>query len=71
MNNVDHPTHYNQHSIEVIDIIRNSMSEAEYKGFLKGNVIKYICRSEYKNNEIEDLQKADWYLTKLIQSINL
>ena len=71
MSNVDHPTHYNQHSIEVIDIIRNSMSEAEYKGFLKGNVIKYICRSEYKNNEIEDLQKADWYLTKLIQSINL
>lgn len=67
---VDHPSHYNQGKIETIEIIKSSMNKEQYKGFLKGNILKYICRSEFKENELEDLQKAQWYLNELIGSFN-
>lgn len=51
--------------METIDLIQNSMSVEQFKGFLKGNVLKYVCRSEFKGNENEDLEKAMWYLHKL------
>ena len=69
-NKVDHPRHYNQGKIETIEIIKSSMNKEQYKGFLKGNILKYICRSEFKENELEDLQKAQWYLNELIGSFN-
>ena len=66
MSNVDHPKHYNTNGIECIDGIKASMSKEQYCGFLKGNVIKYLWRYEHKNKPTEDLQKANWYLEKLI-----
>jgi hypothetical protein len=62
MSNVNHPTHYNQGTIEVIDYVKDSLTDEEYLGFIKGNVIKYIARANYKNGT-EDLEKAHWYLT--------
>ena len=41
------------------------MSKEAFKGFLKGNCIKYIYRYENKNGA-EDLRKAEWYLLRLI-----
>ena len=67
---VNHPSHYNMGKIETIDLIKDSLSFEGYKGFLKGNIIKYIARYEYKGNELEDLQKAKWYLDKLIEELN-
>ena len=64
--NVDHPSHYNHGTIEVIDAI-----EDWNLGFNKGNAIKYIARSEYKGNEIEDLEKAVWYLNREIKNKKL
>lgn len=66
--NVNHPNHYTQNGNkkETIEEIRESMSDEEYKGFLKGNIIKYISRCEYKGKTVEDLQKAEWYLKRLI-----
>ena len=64
--NVDHPSHYNQGTYEVIDVI-----EDWNLGFNKGNAIKYIARSEYKGNEIEDLEKAVWYLNREIENKKL
>ena len=64
--NVDHPSHYNQGTYEVIDVI-----EDWNLGFNKGNAIKYIARSEYKGNEIEDLEKAVWYLNREIKNKKL
>jgi hypothetical protein len=64
--NVNHPSHYTQGSIECIDAIEEST-----KGLLGisavcvANVIKYIWRYKFKNG-IEDLKKARWYLDKLI-----
>ena len=64
--NVDHPSHYNQGTIEVIDAI-----EDWNLNFCLGNAIKYIARSEYKGNEIEDLEKAVWYLNREIENKKL
>lgn len=56
-NNVEHPSHYNQGLYEVIDVIN------DWKlNFNLGNAIKYIARADYKNNAIEDLKKAVFYL---------
>ena len=63
--NVNHPQHYNQTGMETIDVLKNSMKPSEFKGFLKGNIIKYVSRCDYKNNAIEDLEKAEWYINKL------
>lgn len=65
---VNHPNHYTQGDIECIDAIKASMSIEAYNGFLKGNVIKYIWRYQNKGNLVEDLNKANWYLNKLIES---
>lgn len=57
MNNVEHPSHYNQGKYEPIEVINDWRL-----GFQLGNVIKYIARAEYKNNALEDLKKARFYL---------
>lgn len=61
---VNHPNHYNSYSREVIDTMQGSMTAEEFKGYLKGNVMKYINRYQFKNG-VEDLKKAQWYLNKL------
>lgn len=59
------PKHYMQGSHECIDEIRAMLSPEEFRGFLKGNVIKYRYRANLKNGE-EDLAKADNYAYYLI-----
>jgi len=66
---VNHPPHYNQHGVECIDAIRATTGD-NFKDYLKGNIIKYLWRFDYKGNPIEDLQKAKWYLDKLINEQN-
>lgn len=63
-NNVVHPSHYNRTSVEVIDTLRGMMTDDEYRGFLIGNVVKYISRYSLKNG-IEDIKKAKYYLSLL------
>ena len=57
--NVNHPSHYTDGKIEVIDFI-----EDKGLNFHRGNAVKYIARAGKKDpaKEIEDLQKAVWYL---------
>ena len=57
---VDHPSHYNQ-GIETIEYI-----ESWSMNFNIGNVIKYVTRAGYKNDKLEDLKKARWYLDREI-----
>ena len=61
---VDHPPHYNQSGIECIDAIMAATDEV-FEYYLQGNIIKYLWRYRYKNG-VEDLKKAQWYLSKLI-----
>jgi len=64
---VNSPPHYNDGEIECIDAIEASMTKEAFRGYLKGNMLKYIWRYENKGGK-EDLDKADWYLTKLRRS---
>jgi hypothetical protein len=62
---VNHPPHYNHAGIECIDAIRAALTPEEFRGYCKGNNLKYTWRERYKNRT-EDLQKAAWYLNKLL-----
>ena len=59
------PDHYKDSEIECIDAIESSMSQEAFKGYLKGSIIKYVWRYEKKNG-LEDLNKARWFLARLI-----
>lgn len=66
---VNHPPHYNKGDQEVIEIISDQCHPVDgYRGFLMGNVLKYVCRHPHKGTELVDLQKAEWYLKKLIDT---
>jgi len=63
------PKHYNSGNIECIDAIEESMSSHAFKGYLKGNCMKYLWRYDYKGKQVEDLQKAGWYLRRLTDMV--
>ncbi len=65
--NVNNPTHYTG-EVECIEAIKSSMSNESFKGYIKGNIIKYIWRYERKNGA-EDLLKAQWYVNRLVKEI--
>lgn len=56
---VNHPPHYTSHpsGVECIEI-------TEHMGFNLGNALKYIWRADLKNDAIEDLRKARWYINR-------
>lgn len=58
---VNNPAHYKVGGIETIDFI-----EAKKLGYNLGNVVKYLTRADHKGNKLEDLRKAQWYLTREI-----
>ena len=61
---VNHPKHYNTGKYEVIDVI-----EDWNLNFALGNAVKYIARCNYKENKLQDLKKALWYLQHEIDKI--
>lgn len=66
MDNVNHPSHYTQGRVEVIDVIEDATKGAGgFEGYCLGNVVKYVMRYRGKNG-VEDLRKARWYLNRLI-----
>ena len=66
--NVNNPVHYNQAGIECIDAIEAATGDG-YEYYLQGNIIKYLWRYRYKNG-VEDLKKAQWYLSELIDVVS-
>ena len=65
---VNQPSHYTSGSIECIDAIEAALTPVEFRGFCKGNNIKYIWRSNLKGNHDQDIAKAQWYLGRLDKS---
>ena len=63
---VNHPQHYTQGKYETIEVIESITGE-HYRGYLVGNIIKYLTRYNLKNG-LEDLEKAKWYLEELIHT---
>lgn len=67
--NVNHPAHYTAGGIECIEAIKASMTPEEFYGYLKGNALKYMWRYRHKGKPREDLQKAEWYLHRLLNEL--
>ena len=68
---VNSPSHYTSGRMEAIDIIEDAISTAPTpgKGFLQAQVLKYILRLWLKDSPVEDAKKAEWYLRRLIASL--
>ena len=66
---VNSPSHYTSGKQEVIDIIEGAVKDAPSTiyGMLQGQVLKYMLRVWLKDNPLEDMKKARWYLDRLIQ----
>ena len=67
VDSVNNPSHY-AGEIECIECIKAQMSHEEFKGYLRGNSVKYMWRYNRKNG-LEDLQKAQWYNNRLQEEI--
>ena len=68
---VNHPKHYASGGIECIDAMKAAFGKAEVASFCKLNAFKYIWRCFHKNDGVEDVDKALWYLNRyreLVQS---
>lgn len=63
---VNEPPHYRQGEIECIDAIKAALTEEEYRGYCKGNVLKYVWREKHKGGN-ESLDKSIWYLKKVLE----
>ena len=68
-NNVNRPAHYLHGKKETIEVIQDCMTDDEYHGYLKGNVLKYVSRYKFKGEPLQDLEKANWYLGRLIMEV--
>lgn len=59
---VNHPAHYKVGGIETADFIL-----AKQLDYWLGNVVKYVSRAQHKGNYLQDLEKAQWYLSRAIE----
>jgi hypothetical protein len=64
MDDVNHPAHYTGGGIECIDAIEAALTPEEFRGFCKGNAMKYAWRERMKGGN-ESLHKAIWYLDRV------
>lgn len=66
---VNHPRHYGGDTeYECIKVLKAWMGDDEYRGFLRGNAIKYLCRVGKKDESVQELKKVKWYVEKLIEA---
>ena len=66
---VNKPEHYNTGSVECIEAIQATLSDEEFKGYCRGNAVKYLWRCMYKGKSKQDLEKARWYLERLLDTL--
>ena len=62
------PPHYKQGKIECIEAIQSALTEEEFRGYCKGNAMKYIWRERHKGGT-ESIEKAAWYLDYMMQCV--
>lgn len=62
---VNHPKHYTEgRKYETIEVIEDWKLD-----FCLGNALKYISRAGRKNDAVEDLKKAVWYIERRIKQL--
>lgn len=63
---VNHPRHYMFFpDTEAIDIIHGTLTPEEFRGYCKGNALKYRLRAGDKGDTQQDIDKSNWYRNKL------
>lgn len=65
---VNRPAHYTYGGLELIDVLWAKLSPEEFRGYLKGNILKYTIRAEHKGDASQDYAKASWYANRLRES---
>lgn len=64
---VNHPDHYKSGSIECIDAMVECFGKQSTQDFCLLNAFKYLWRCKEKENLVQDIKKANWYLNKYIE----
>ena len=59
---VSRPAHYTSGNVECIDAMKEAFGETDLKAFCRLNAFKYLWRAENKESEVQDIEKAIWYL---------
>jgi hypothetical protein len=68
-NMIEHPEHYGGDTpYECVKVLRAWLTPEQYEGFLRGNALKYLCRVGKKDEAVQELKKAKWYVEKLIET---
>ena len=69
---VNSPSHYTKGRVEAIEIIEDVVAGAPdpVAGYLVGQTLKYLLRSWHKEDAVQDLQKAAWYLSRAISKLS-
>ncbi len=68
---INNPMHYTVGGYEAIDVIKAKLSPEEYRGYCKGNVLKYMMRANYKGHHDDDVQKAHYYMKELDNALEV
>lgn len=66
---VNHPPHYTDGGIETIDFIRAKLGPEGFASYCRGNALKYLSRIGKKGSGAEDARKAEWYTTRLAETL--
>lgn len=64
---VNHPSHYNQYDVEVLEMMKRIWGEDAVKNFCKLNAFKYRMRAGHKDDVEQDLAKEKFYLDYFAQ----
>lgn len=65
---VNHPAHYETGKFECIDVMEEVFGSEALKEYCLINAFKYLYRCKRKNNMVEDIKKATWYLNKYVET---
>ncbi len=66
---INSPKHYCQGSVECLDAIESMSGINGFMEYLRGNIVKYLWRAKSKGNPLQDLKKAQFYLNRMVTSL--
>lgn len=66
---VTKPFHYNVGTVECIDMIKETLGPEGFVYYCQGTLMKYNHRHRYKGNPVEDMEKAAYYLQRMLETM--
>lgn len=67
---VNNPDHYTVGGYEALDVVKAKLTPEEYRGYCKGNILKYVMRANYKGHHDQDCNKAEFYAKELANALD-